>query len=194
MSGKTTFLRTVGVTTVMAQTIATCLADGYAAPRFVVRSVIGRADDLLSGKSYYAMEVEAVLALVRAGRTGVPHLLLFDEMFRGTNAVERIAAGEAVLASLVAAPGTPPRPHVAIAATHDRELVDLLRARYAPCHFTDSVGPDGLVFDFKIHPGPATSRNAIALLRLAGAPDELVAQALARAAELDSVRRRDSPG
>jgi DNA mismatch repair ATPase MutS len=173
----------------MAQTIATCLADAYAAPRFVVRSVIGRADDLLSGKSYYAVEVEAVLALVRAGKTDVPHLFLFDEMFRGTNAVERIAAGEAVLASLVAAPQAAPRPHVAIAATHDRELVDLLQARYASCHFTDSVGPNGLVFDFKIHPGPATSRNAIALLKLAGAPDDLVEQALNRAAELDSLRR-----
>src|SRR5215468_4588508 len=66
MSGKSTFLRTVGVNVVLAQTINTCLADRYDAPIYHVRSCIGRADDLLAGKSYYLVEVESVLDLVRA--------------------------------------------------------------------------------------------------------------------------------
>ncbi len=65
MSGKSTFLRTLGVNAVLAQTLNTCLASAYEAPVFTIRSVIGRGDDLVSGISYYKDEVEAVLAIVR---------------------------------------------------------------------------------------------------------------------------------
>jgi DNA mismatch repair ATPase MutS len=189
MSGKSTFLRTVGVTAVLAQTINTCLARRYEAPMFAVRSCIGRADDPSTGKSYYLVEVESVLALVHAARGRVPHLMLFDELFRGTNAVERIAAGEAVLVSLLA-PGADgrPSPHVVLVATHDQELVDLLDGIYAANHFTDTIDPTGLAFDYQLQPGAATTRNAIALLGQRGAPQDLVAHALARAQALDRAR------
>ena len=118
MSGKTTFVRTLGVAAVLAQTINTCLATAYDAPVLHVRSCIGRADDLLHGKSYYLVEVEAVMALVEASRSVEQHLFLFDELFRGTNAVERIAVAEAVLQELLAN-----QTHVVVAATHDGELV-----------------------------------------------------------------------
>ena len=154
MSGKSTFLRTVGVSAILAQTINTCLARRYEAPVFAVRSCIGRADDPATGKSYYLVEVESVLAMVHAARSTVPHLLLFDELFRGTNAVERIAAGEAVLLGLLAPrPAGGPSPHVVLAATHDQELVGLLDGIYAPHHFADTVDAAGLVFDYKLQPG-----------------------------------------
>jgi hypothetical protein len=189
MSGKSTFLRTVGTAMVMAQTINTCAASRYEAPLFVVRSCIGRNDDIVAGKSYYIVEVESVLALVRAGETGDAHLFLFDELFRGTNAVERIAAGEAVLAQIAKTRDGRPSPHIVIAATHDHELVDLLRETHEPYHFTDTVGPEGLTFEYKLEPGPATTRNAITLLELNGAPPELVERALRRAVLLDEERR-----
>lgn len=185
MSGKSTWLRTLGVNVVLAQSINTALATGYAAPLLHVRSCIGRADDLLHGKSYYIVEVEAVLALVEASRSAEPHLFLFDELFRGTNAVERIAAAEAVLSELVAT-----RTHVVVAATHDGELVDLLRDSYVPFHFSDRLGPDGLIFEYRLAAGPATTRNAITLLALRGASDRMVSRALARAASLDQQRGR----
>jgi len=189
MSGKTTFLRTVGVTAVLAQTIRTCFADGYEAPVFVVRSVIGRSDSLRSGKSYYIAEVEALLELVAAGSPEAPpHLFLLDELFRGTNAVERIAAGEAVLAELVAGDYGHRKPHIALAATHDAELVDLLAESFDPYHFGDSMGPEGLVFDHVLKSGRATTRNAIALLRLHGAPESLIQRATASAGRLDRER------
>jgi hypothetical protein len=184
MSGKSTLLRTIGVNVVLAQTVHTTLARTYEAPVYQVRSCIGRADDLIAGKSYYLVEVESVLALVRAAERGEPHLFIFDELFRGTNAVERIAAAEAVLDALAA----DDRPHVVLAATHDGELVDLLAAKYVVYHLGDAVGPDGLVFDYRLTAGPATSRNAITLLRLNGAPESLVEHALARAAALDRSR------
>ena len=152
MSGKSTFLRTIGVTTIMAQTLNTCLATEYEAPVFRVRSCIGRADDLLTGRSYYIVEVESLLGLVDASADTSPHLFLLDELFRGTNTVERIAAGQAVLRELVVAANCP-KPHVVIAATHDGELVDLLSDVYVAYHFGDAVAADGLVFDHRLRPG-----------------------------------------
>src|SRR5215831_3544833 len=185
MSGKSTFLRTVGVNVVLAQTINTCLAVRYEAPIYRVRSCIGRADDLLAGKSYYLVEVESVLDLVRASSSSAPHLFIFDEIFRGTNAIERIAAAEAVLGALIG----DGKLHVVLAATHDNELVDLLSQTFAVCHFEDMLMDERLTFTYHLTSGPALSRNAIALLRLNGAPESVIRQALARAAELDGHRR-----
>ena len=188
MSGKSTFLRTVGVNAVLAQTIHTCLARSYAAPVFVVRSCIGRSDDLVGGKSYYLAEVEALLSLVEASDTEDCCLFLLDELFRGTNAIERIAAGEAVLRELLLSRPGHQKPHVALAATHDGELVDLLSDTFDAWHFGDSLGPEGLEFDHRLKHGPATSRNAIALLRLSGAPETLVQRATKSADRLDRER------
>jgi hypothetical protein len=185
MAGKSTFVRSVGVTTILAQTLHTCLAARYAAPIRVVRSALRVDDDLLTGRSYYLVEVETIVKLVAAARSGTPHLFLLDELFRGTNAVERVAAAEAVLATLVEARGGA-LPHVTIAATHDGELVHLLHASYETVHFADAIGPDGLVFDYRLRPGPTSTRNAIALLQLNGAPEALLARARASAAVLDA--------
>jgi DNA mismatch repair ATPase MutS len=192
MSGKSTFLRTLGVNAVLAQTLNTCLAAHYDAPVFNVRSCIGRADDLASGRSYYIAEVEALLELVAASTHAATHLFLLDELFRGTNAVERIAAGHAVLLELLS-DARQTNPHVVIAATHDGELVDLLPERYLPFHFADAGGPEGLTFDHRLRPGPATTRNAIALLRIHGAPPDLVRRALQCAAMLDAQRGATVP-
>jgi hypothetical protein len=192
MSGKSTFIRAIGVNMVLAQTINTCVTSRYEAPVFHIRSCIGRDDDLLAGKSYYIVEVESMLSLVRASASAQPHLFLCDELFRGTNAVERIGAAEAVLTELVADTGGA-KPHVVLAATHDGELVDLLRETYQSYHFTDQLGAKGLEFDYRLQPGPATTRNAIALLQQYGAPVGLVTRALARAAALDEQRSTAKP-
>jgi hypothetical protein len=188
MSGKSTLLRTLGINVVLAQTINTCLAASYDVPVFRVRSLLGRADDLIAGKSYYLVEAEAVVQLLSVAAEGSPHLFLLDELLRGTNTVERIAAGAAVLMRLAGEPGRP-GPHIVVAATHDRELVDLLDGRYTPAHLSDSIGPDGLVFDYRLRSGPATTRNAIALLALNGAPDAVVREAEVLARALDDTRR-----
>lgn len=187
MSGKSTFLRTVGVNVVLAQTINTCLASEYAGPILEVRSCIGRSDDLIAGKSYYLVEVEALLGLVRLSDNPNPHLFLLDELFRGTNAIERVAAGHGVLQELVEGEQGP-KPHLVIAATHDAELIGLLPEFYAPFHFGDSIGEEGLVFDHHLKAGPATTRTAIALLRQSGASQRLLERASATASALDRQR------
>jgi len=187
MSGKSTFLRTVGITIVFAQTIHTCLAASYRAPIIDVQSCIGRSDDLVAGKSYYLVEVEQVVERLRASDDKGTHLFIFDELFRGTNAVERIAAGEAVLRQVLSAAGSS-KPHLVLAATHDAELVGMLADLYAPWHFTDTVTDAGLAFDYRLQAGPAKTRNAITLLALHGAPDAVVTRALASATAIEHQR------
>jgi DNA mismatch repair ATPase MutS len=176
MSGKTTFIRALGVNAILAQTLGTVLATRWAAPWFRVRSSIGRSDDVQSGKSYYLAEVESIGALVSAARDGAQHLFLIDEIFRGTNTTERIAAGQAVLAWL------DDGDNMVVVATHDLELLDALTDRYAVYHFRERVEQDALLFDYVIRPGVSSTRNAIALLRLMQFPEPLVRDAL-RAAD-----------
>ena len=173
MSGKTTFVRALGVNAVLAQTLYTVYAREWRAPMLRVRTSIGRTDSLIEGKSYYLAEVESVLALVRAKEDGHQHLFLLDEIYRGTNTTERVAAAYAVLAWLNRGLD------VVIVATHDLELRDLLGDAYDTHHFREQVADENLTFDYRIQSGPSSTRNAIALLKVMQYPDELVADALA---------------
>ncbi|HMA25856.1 MAG TPA: hypothetical protein VKP00_17710, partial [Gemmatimonadaceae bacterium] len=173
MSGKTTFVRAMGVSAVLAQTLHTACAGVWRVPMVRVRTSIERADSIREGKSYYLAEVEAVRALVHAKASGAQHLFLLDEIFRGTNTTERIAAAYAVLSYLNR------DSDLVIVATHDVEVLDLLAGAYVPLHFREQIVDDSLTFDYRIRPGPASTRNAIALLELMQFPEDLVADALA---------------
>ena len=192
MSGKSTYLRTVGVAAVLARAINTCPAAAWSGRAFRVRSLIGRSDDLAAGKSYYQVEADGVVGLLADALEERPTLFLLDELLRGTNTVERLAAGEAVLRALLT-DHAGRSPHVVIVATHDGELVSMLEGLYLPYHFRESVGPEGLTFDYQRRAGPASTRTAIALLEATGAPPALVQQARARAEQLDA-RRSMAPG
>lgn len=172
MSGKTTFIKTVGLDALLGETLFTCPARSYEAPLLDVVSAIGRSESLADGTSYYLGEVRRVRELVRAAEDGRPHLFLLDELFRGTNTIERIAAGKAVLSHLARGP------HVTLVSTHDIELVPLLSDSHAPYHFRESVSDGALVFDYRLRPGPSSTRNAIALLASAAFPESLVEDAL----------------
>lgn len=187
MSGKTTFLRTVGVAALLARALNTSPSRSYRGPIVAVRTCIQVADSLLEGKSYYLAEGEAAVAMLRAARLPSPQLFVVDELFRGTNSVERIAAGEAVLRWL-AGPGTAPQ--YVMAATHDGELVELLEDCYVPMHFEEQVAEDRLEFDYRLRPGPATTRSALRLLRLLGAPEAVLSAAAERTAALDGAAER----
>ena len=187
MSGKSTYLRTIGIAAVLARALNSCPARSWHGGAFRVRSLIGRNDDLAAGKSYYQVEADGVVAMLHDATASQPTLFLLDELLRGTNTIERLAAGEAVLRALLTAHGVA-SPHAVIVATHDGELVSMLADCYAPFHFRETIGPEGLSFDYHRHEGPASTRTAIALLEATGAPAAVVEAARARAEELD--RRR----
>lgn len=168
MSGKTTFVRALGINAILAQTMSTALATRWSAPFLQVSSSIGRTDSVLEGKSYYFAEVEAIRTLVEKKGDGRLHLFLIDELFRGTNTAERVAGAYGVLEYLNRGND------MVIVATHDTELLDLLGNSYAPHHFREEVSTDGLSFDYIMRDGQATTRNAIALLEVMKYPAEIV--------------------
>ncbi len=173
MSGKTTFVRALGVNAILAQTLNSVCAERWRVPMMRVRTSIGRSDSIIEGKSYYLAEVESVAALVKAKSDNAQYLFLLDEIFRGTNTTERVAAGFAVLSYLDRGSD------IVVVATHDIEMIDLLGERYATRHFRETVTDGQMIFDYRIHDGPSSSRNAIALLEVVQLPADLVAEAVA---------------
>ena len=182
MSGKTTFVRTIGVKCVLAQTLHTACAESWRAPMLAVRASIGRGDSVLEGKSYYLSEVETILTLIRAREDHRQHIFLIDEIFRGTNTTERVAAGHAILSYLNAGAD------IVLVATHDLELLPMLEGAYAPFHFRERIEAGALHFDYTIRPGPSSTRNAIALLELTGYPPAIVEDALRSVERLERSR------
>ncbi len=171
MAGKTTFMRTLGVNALLAQTIATCPAAAYRAPFCRVLTSLSLADSLPTGKSYYLVEAETMRQLLLACDAAPgSYLLLLDELFKGTNTQERIAANKAVLAYLQ------PRSWV-VAATHDGELGALLQSCFVEYHFCETVTEEDWYFDYRLKAGPLTTRNAIRLLARLHYPAQVVAAA-----------------
>ena len=105
-----------------------------------------------------------------------------DEILRGTNTVERIAASSSVLCHMEEGNA------LIMAATHDIEFTRIL-SRYENYHFAERVGDDGVAFDYKLQPGPSRTRNAIALLNQMGFGDEIVSGAREMAACFESEQR-----
>jgi hypothetical protein len=178
MSGKTTFIRTVGINAILGQTINTCFAKEFIMPAMQIHSSIRISDDLLSEKSYYFEEVLTVKKLLEASQSHHCNLFLLDELFKGTNSVERIAVGKSVLSYL--AQGQ----NLVLVSTHDRELADYLAGAYDLYHFTEVIDQDDIHFDYKIKPGKLTTTNAIRILELNQYPSEVVEEALRLAFEM----------
>lgn len=174
MSGKSTYLRAVALNALFAQTIYCCLAKSWQGPAVRLMTCIRRADSVLAGRSYYLSEAQGILDIVKAAPEEPRVLCVLDEIFRGTNSLERIAAASAVLKYL-ATHGA-----LVLAATHDHPLTEQLTGLYVNAHFSERVGSAGLEFDFLLKPGPATTSNAIALLQHLGYPPEIIEQALSK--------------
>jgi len=179
MAGKSTFLKTIGINQILAQTFYFCCASEATISFSRLITSMRREDDIIEGKSYYLTEVERVKELLNHSDTSVPNLFLIDEIFRGTNTVERVAASREVLMYLNN------QKDIVIASTHDLELLDLLDGGFEFYHFREFVHDDSLDFDYKIREGATSTRNAIAILRLTGYPETLVENALNLSHELD---------
>ncbi len=192
MTGKSTFLRVVGTNVVLAQTVYTTFATRYRAPWLRVRSCISPSDDLLAAKSLHQREAETVVRILADTRSGGPMLCLFDELFRGTNADDRLGATAALVRHLLPRNGRRSEngretAHIfLLAATHDLELLPLLADRTRAFHFGDAVTKHGLEFDYRLQAGPTSSRNAIAFLEFLGAPRSVVEEASAFARRVSS--------
>lgn len=178
MSGKTTFIRTIGINIITAQTLNTCFAKEFSTPILKIHSAIRISDDLLNDKSYYFEEVLTMKALLEESNSDFENIFLLDEMFKGTNTVERIASGKAVLTYLNK------KNNIVLVATHDLELAELLKDSFSMFHFTEVVQGDTIVFDYKIKSGNLGNTNAIRILELNNYPEEIIKEATQLAASL----------
>lgn len=174
-SGKSTFLKTAAINAVFAQTINTCLAGEYKSCYFRIFTSMALKDNLSSNESYYIAEIKSLKRILDKMDEYVPILCMIDEVLRGTNTIERIAASSEVLQHLGGSNC------ICIAATHDLELTSILKRRYCNFHFQESFKDNDIVFDYKIYPGKSTTRNAIKLLKIMGYADDIVRTAEERA-------------
>lgn len=171
MSGKTTFIRTIAINVLLAQTMNTCFAHSFLLSPTRIYSAIRISDDLLSMKSYYFEEVRIIKNMILESHSDRMNLFLLDEIFRGTNTLERISAGKAVLSYLNS------KNNIVFVSTHDIELADLLEEEYSLCHFTEIVKDDSVCFDYKLKQGRLLNKNAIRILEINNYPPEVVEEA-----------------
>jgi len=179
MSGKTSFIRTVGLNVITGLTINTCFAQSINIPRVRVYSAIRISDDLMNDKSYYFEEVLTIKEMMNNSSDSVPSLFLLDEIFKGTNTVERISAGKAVLSSLAM------NNNIVFVSTHDIELADLLTDEYELHHFSEVVDNNNVDFDYKLKDGKLRNRNAIRILQINDYPESVIKEAIEISERLD---------
>lgn len=171
-SGKSTFLKSVAMGALLAQTVHTVPAKTYRASYFQILSSMALRDNMQGNESYFIVEIKSLKRMFEAAKAPVCTLCFVDEVLRGTNTVERIAASREVLAGLANSGRT-----ICFAATHDIELTYLLEQDCDNYHFEETVTDDKVEFDYLLHAGRATSRNAIKLLRMLGYPQEVIERA-----------------
>ncbi len=179
MAGKSTFLRMIGLNIIFAQTFNFTLTKKYEACFFNIVSSISPSDDVTLGKSYYMAEAEALLRIIKALDLELPVFCPIDEIFRGTNPIERIASSAEILRYINI------KDSISIVATHDRELTDILKENYDFFYFSEKVDNKGLSFDYKLKRGISKTRNAIKLLEHIGYPKEIIKKSYNRAETLE---------
>ena len=174
MAGKTTFIKTIGLNVILARTIFISLADRADLPRLSIRSSIKLDEKVTDGQSYYSREIEQIREFLNCPENSC--LFLIDEIFRGTNTVERIAISASVLRHLS-------RRNSVLVTTHDVELQPLLSDCSRLFHFSEQVEGRRHYFDFILRDGPCRAGNAIKLIELKGYPPDIVAEARRLAAD-----------
>jgi hypothetical protein len=165
MSGKSTFLRTVGINAVLALAGATVRARRLRLSPVAAGATLRIQDSLQAGRSRFYAELLRVKQLVDLANGPLPLLFLLDELFAGTNSHDRRVGAEAVVCGLVQ------RGALGLITTHDLSLthiVDRLGPRAANCHFADHLENGEMIFDYRMRPGVVRHSNALALMRAVG--------------------------
>ncbi|NLG18541.1 MAG: DNA mismatch repair protein [Fibrobacter sp.] len=167
MSGKTTFLRTVGINYVLAFAGAPVCAETFSCCPVNLYTSMRIHDDLRANVSSFFAELIRVKKIVDAISSGERVFFLLDELFRGTNSRDRHDGAVAVLNVLISGGAS------GLISTHDLELAVLetdFPGKFKNLHFSERITESNITFDYHLHDGPSDSRNALAMIRLAGIP------------------------
>lgn len=168
-AGKSTFMKALGINVIISNGLNTSTSTKFKYNPGKVISSMDISDSVLEGDSYFISEVKALKRIVDEIKDfeGTIYCII-DEIFKGTNTIERLAAGESFLRYLNDQENV-----YLIAATHDIELTGLLSDELDFYHFSEILRGNDIYFDYKIKGGIATSSNAIELLRVYGFPEKV---------------------
>ncbi len=168
MSGKSTFLRTIGINLCLAQAGGPVCAQSFTWTWSRLACCIRVDDSLDAGLSFFYAEVKRLKTILDATKeqTLPPVLFLIDEIFKGTNNRERLIGSRAYITALSQGHG------FGLVSTHDLELADLERAipGLINAHFQETVSAGALEFDYLVRPGPCPTTNALRIMELEGLP------------------------
>ncbi len=168
MSGKSTFLRTLGINLCLAQAGAPVCADRFEWTWVRLATCIRVDDSLEAGLSFFYAEVKRLKSLLdaTADRSSPPVLFLIDEIFKGTNNRERLIGSRSFITALSQGNG------FGLVTTHDLELTDLDKTvpGLRNGHFQETVAAGALQFDYKLRPGPCPTTNALRIMEWEGLP------------------------
>jgi len=168
MSGKSTFLRTIGINLCLAQAGAPVCATTFEWSRSRLACCIRVNDSLDAGLSFFYAEVKRLKVILdaTADRAAPPVLFLIDEIFKGTNNRERLIGSRAYITALSAGNG------FGLVSTHDLELTDLEKdiPSLTNEHFQETFSAGALSFDYQLRPGPCPTTNALRIMELEGLP------------------------
>jgi hypothetical protein len=165
MSGKSTFLRTVGTNAVLALAGAPVRARRLRLGPLAVGASIRIQDSLQEGASRFYAEIKRLRQIVDLAGTRPPALFLLDEIMHGTNSHDRRVGAEAVARALIGRGG------IGLITTHDLALAQLAddpSLHAANVHFEDHLEDGKIAFDYRLRPGVVEKSNALALMRAVG--------------------------
>lgn len=171
-SGKSTFIKTVAIGAIFSQTIHTVLGAEYRAVHYRIYSSMALRDSIQEKESYFIVEIKSLKRIFSAlSREEAPVLCFVDEILRGTNTEERVAASTVLLRELAGSPA------MCFAATHDMELTHTLERDFENYHFQEQMGEGDIAFDYRLRSGRSNTRNALKLLEFIGFDGDLVGRA-----------------
>ena len=164
MSGKTTLLRSIGVSAVLALMGAPVRAGRLRLSSVSIGATLRIEDSLQAGRSRFYAETIRLGQIETTARTH-PTLFLFDELFHGTNSHDRTEGARGLLRSLVYLNA------IGLVTTHDLALAEIgeqLAPKARNVHFDDTLVDGEMRFDFRLKAGPVTRSNALAIMRAVG--------------------------
>jgi len=164
MSGKTTFLRTVGINLVLARAGGFVCAGRMTCSIFEIMTSMRISDDLNTGISTFYAELRRIKGIIEMARRNPQLIFLIDEIFRGTNSVDRLIGAKTLISKLGALGAA------GMISTHDLDLCDMagLFGRIENHSFSEHYSNDKICFDYMMKPGKSMTTNAKYLMELVG--------------------------
>jgi DNA mismatch repair ATPase MutS len=159
MSGKTTYLRTIGLNVLLGLCGSVVAADKMEFPPLEILSSIKNEDSLEEGISFFYAEVKRIAYILNRTKESGKYLVLLDELLKGTNTRERLIASKAILQKLMKSNS------FVFITTHDVDLA-VKTKKQKVAHFTETVKDNRMSFDYKIKDGVIKSTNALRILAI----------------------------